>query len=114
MSLSLAVATEGSATVVRAAGRLDAVTAKTLENALAAPDVAASSRLVLDLSGIDYVSSFGLRVILMTAKRHGVPGKRFAVAGMTKPVADVFTMSGFHKVITMAETTDAAVALVQA
>ena len=60
---------QGSATVLEVAGRLDGATSDTLLATLQEIIATAPSQLILDLSGMDYVSSAGLRVLLMAAKQ---------------------------------------------
>ena len=56
--------------------------------------------LVLDLAGLDYVSSAGLRVLLKAAKEARAAGSRFALAGLRPAVREVFEVSGFFAVLT--------------
>ena len=60
---------EGDIVVVVVVGRLDPVTASQLEPPLLAAAEPPTRGLVLDLGGVDYVSSAGLRVLLMAGKR---------------------------------------------
>jgi anti-anti-sigma factor len=74
-------------------GRVDGVTSAELENKVVSLLNAGHSRLVLDLARVDYVSSAGLRVFLMAAKRlkgHG----RIVFAGLQEPVRQVFNLTG--------------------
>ena len=52
-------------------------------------------RLVLDLAGVDYVSSAGLRVFLMTAQRMEEADGKLGLAGVQELIKDVFDMAGF-------------------
>ncbi len=54
-------------TIVALTGRLDSMTAPDVEQRLLARATEASVNLVLDLSGLDYISSAGLRVIWLVA-----------------------------------------------
>lgn len=79
-------------------GRLDAVTAPDWEAKLL--QLAESSGGVqLDLSGLEYISSAGLRLILMLAKRLQAQGHSLSVSGMNDNVRHVFEMSGFLQII---------------
>lgn len=61
---------QGPVTIVAPpGGRLDSATAKTFEDDLLARVSAGSCALVVDFARLDYISSAGLRVILMAAKR---------------------------------------------
>ena len=57
-----------AATVIEVAGRLDTSTAPVLDKTIA-EDVSEGSALVLDLKGLEYISSAGLRVLLSAQKK---------------------------------------------
>lgn len=90
-------------------GRLDGVTSKTLDAHLNEQFAAGVSRLVLDLAKVDYVSSFGLRLVLLAAKKLNGPGKRFGVCCLTENVRQTFTISGFSSIIAIHDTVEDAV-----
>ena len=79
-------------------GRLDTMTAPELEAELKASLPAADS-LVLDFSGLDYISSAGLRVLLSMQKRVMTDGS-LVFRNVQPDVMDVFEMTGFSKLLT--------------
>jgi anti-anti-sigma factor len=97
-----------NAKVVRAAGRIDGVSAAGFETTVLACLDSLPGRLVLDLSGVEYVSSAGLRAVLMAAKRAKNTGCTLAVCGLREPVREVFEVSGFGTVIALYSTVDEA------
>ena len=96
-------------TVVVVAGKLDAVTAQKFDKTVGPLIEGGAVRLVLDFSRLDYLSSAGLRVLLMTAKRIKAKGGQLRVAGMQGAAREVFEISGFHTVFAMDDSVDAAV-----
>ena len=54
------------------------------------------SSIVLDLSGLEYVSSAGLRCFSLAAKQARAQGSKIVVAGMTPLVAEIFQISRFN------------------
>ena len=88
------------ATVLRASGRLDGTATadfeKTVLDAMAA---AGKGRVVIDMLGVDYVSSAGLRSLLLAAKRAKGSGQAFSVAALSPSVREVFEISGFGSII---------------
>ena len=56
-------------------------------------------KLILDLGGVDYISSAGIRVIVKA--RQQVGGDKFALRNITPNVTDVLKMTGFLRVITI-------------
>ncbi|HCE44969.1 MAG TPA: anti-sigma factor antagonist [Lentisphaeria bacterium] len=83
-------------------GRLDAVTASAAEAAINRTIDSGASNLVLDLSGLDYVSSAGLRVLLVTAKKLSRQNGKIVLCGLQNTVREVFTISGFLSIFPVA------------
>ncbi len=55
--------------------------------------------LVLDFAGVDYISSVGLRVLMIAAKQTRGNGARIAVAALQPVVAEIFAISRFDHVL---------------
>lgn len=68
----------------------------------------AGDRLVIDLSGVNYMSSAGLRVLARAAKEAQGLSLDLAVAGLQDTVAEIFAISRFNKLFKVFETTEAA------
>jgi anti-sigma B factor antagonist len=85
---------EGSATVLEVVGRLDAATSDTLLATLQEIIAEAPSQVVLDLREMDYVSSAGLRVLLIAAKQVRNRPTRLTLCALRPNVAEVFEISG--------------------
>ena len=56
-------------TIIEVSGRLDTITAPELEKAIA-EDIDGTKNLVLDIKGVEYISSAGLRVLLAAQKKY--------------------------------------------
>ena len=80
-------------------GKLDATTAKTFEDKILAEIEAGDRRLVIDLSQLDYVSSAGLRVFLVAAKRLRSRDGKIALCSLQEHVQRVFDLSGFSSIL---------------
>lgn len=91
---------EGDVVILGLVGRLDTATAADLDFA-ADPHVDGPTRLLLDLAGIQYVSSAGLRIVLMIAKKLQKSGGRLVLCCMTSAVREVFDLAGFSKILTI-------------
>ncbi|MFC5406965.1 STAS domain-containing protein [Cohnella soli] len=96
------------ATVLRIEGRLDGNHAQAAEATFSALAGEGRSRFVFDFSDMTYISSAGLRVVLVAAKKVRSMQGRMICAGMTEQVRDVFEMSGFLSILETAETTEEA------
>jgi stage II sporulation protein AA (anti-sigma F factor antagonist) len=70
-------------------------------------------KIVLDFSGVDYISSAGLRVVLWLAKRLKEHAGALALYGLRKNVLDIFEMCGFVDILTIVENREAALAKIQ-
>ncbi len=95
-------------------GRLDAMTAPTAEAELARAVDAGDGRLVLDLSGLDYISSAGLRILLTPAKRVARAEGRLVLFGLQPQVREVLEISGLLPIFKVAADASAAASLMEA
>jgi len=94
----------GNALVVRPSGRLDGSTAADFERTLLARLDTSPRQLVLDLAELEYVSSAGLRAILVAAKRGRTTGCNVAVCRARPHIREVFEVSGFGSVVSLHDT----------
>jgi len=79
-------------------GRLDASNASALEERVLALINSGERRIVFDLAQLDYISSAGLRVLLVAAKRLGAADGQLALAGLRDSVREVFEIAGFSSI----------------
>lgn len=86
---------KGDYLVVHASGRMDATTAGEFEAQCDAWVAADEKQVVVEMGGIEYISSAGLRSILTSAKKLKAIGGEMRFAGLSGMVADVFKVSGF-------------------
>ena len=83
-------------------GRIDHGAARQFEESLLPLlDAAAPGQggVLLDFSGVDYISSVGLRVLMIAAKQTRGNGARIAVAALQPVVAEIFAISRFDHVL---------------
>ncbi len=97
--MQLEEATEDGVAVLSLSGRLDAMTVPSIEQQLLQAAAHRRPGLVLDLSGLDYTSSAGLRLLLRTAKQARAAGVRIALAALRPTVGEVLAVSGFSSII---------------
>jgi anti-anti-sigma factor len=99
------------ATVLQLSGRLDGTTSAATDTKLA-DAVGRSPTLVLDMSGLGYISSAGLRVLLKAAKQAQTAKQKLLLAGLQPSVKQVFEISGFSTLFaTFANREDALASL---
>lgn len=80
-------------------GRLDTTTAPALEKTLR-DDVGEAARLVLDLKGLEYISSAGLRVLLAARKKMQKVGS-MKLVHVCEDVMEILEMTGFADILTI-------------
>jgi anti-anti-sigma factor len=92
------------------AGRIDLSNAEAFKDALLAALAAAKTALVLDLSQIEYVSSAGLRSLMIAAKTAGKRSVAVGVAALRPVPKEIFAISRFHLVVPCFDTVREALA----
>lgn len=105
---------EGPVTVIAPAGRIDTGTAPEAEAAIEAALAGGARRLLVDLSGVPYVSSMGLRILLLAAKRLQGPDERFGLSGLAPEVEKVMRLTGFSSILSIYPDRGSAIAALSA
>ena len=85
--------------VVELEGRLDTTTAPMLDKVIQ-ENTEGVTALIFDLTGLEYISSAGLRVILTAQKKMQKLGK-MKVRNVREEIMDVFEMTGFADILTI-------------
>ena len=101
---------EDGATIVAVAGSVDAVTSPRLSEALQAAVTGGGQRVVVDLAGVTYISSAGLRAILSGVKAARTAGGDLVVAAAQPRVRNVFELAGLTTIVAFHDEVAAAVA----
>lgn len=85
---------------VRPQGRIDTTTAPAFQQAVLEllPGTTAAD---IDLTDVDYISSAGLRALLVLQKACQKDGAKMRVLNVAPAVMDVFSMTGFDKVLSI-------------
>ncbi|MDD3518181.1 MAG: STAS domain-containing protein [Chromatiales bacterium] len=105
--------TVGDVLVVKPGGRLDSNTSPSFEKHLL-ERLEGTTSLIVDFADLDYISSAGLRVLLMAAKRAKQTNGRMIICNLRGPIREVFEISGFMSILTVCDDRDAALAKVAA
>jgi len=99
----------GDILILQIIGKLDSSTSKDLEEKILSIIASSQGKLVIDLSQLDYVSSAGLRVFLLAAKRmDGAKGKMI-LCSLKDAVKQVFDIAGFSSLLTLTASTEEAI-----
>jgi anti-anti-sigma factor len=89
-------------------GGIEGTNAAAAESDLKALLAESGPNLVFDLAGIDYLSSAGLRVVLVAAKSSRAGGGKTVLAGARPAVQEILKMSGFDRIVESAPTVEEA------
>ena len=96
---------EGNETVIKLVGRLDTITSREHESELLdvwkEPDTNAPKDVCVDCSGLEYVSSAGLRLFLVMQKTATATKGNLRLTGMRPEVRDIFFVTGFNAIFTI-------------
>ena len=84
-------------TIIEIIGRLDTTTAPSLDKTIN-EDIGDTKNLILDVKGMEYISSAGLRVFLGAQKKMQKIGS-MKVINVCEEVMDVFEMTGFADIL---------------
>lgn len=99
------------ATVARLIGRMDIDGAQAVDQRLSIL-ANTKSALVLDVSGVSFIASMGLRSLMTCARALGAKGGKLAIAGAAPNVLKVLETSGMGQIAPLAATVDDAVAAI--
>jgi anti-anti-sigma factor len=98
----------GSTAVAVVDGRIDSANAKDFDEELSAIIDRGVSGLVVDCGGLNYVSSAGLRVLLITIRKTNEAGGGLALCSVPDHIREVLEVSGFVRLTKVFATADEA------
>jgi anti-sigma B factor antagonist len=90
-------------------GKLDTTVAKTFEERMLAHIKAGDGRFIIDLAQLEYISSAGLRVFLLAAKRLDRENGKIVLCALKDPVREVFDIAGFSSLFPVYGSHDEAI-----
>ena len=91
-------------------GRLEGSSSEELQDALESALTASDRALILDLKDLSYISSAGLRVILLTSKKLLDRDAHFGLCSVPETVLEVLRMSGFDNFLSIHDDREGALA----
>ena len=94
--------------VVTVEGRMDAVSAPEFESFLNDLIAEGALRIIVDFEALDYISSAGLRSVLITAKKLQGKNGNILIVSLRNTVKEIFEISGFSTIIPIYDSLDAA------
>lgn len=107
--MDLNILTEGAIKIIEIEGKLDSASAQDAEDKVR--DVLLPEcRILLDMRSCSFVSSAGLRALLMVAKRIKTVGGAGVMCGVSLEIREVMEMTGFEDLFAMYDSMDDAIA----
>lgn len=100
----------GGTLVVMLSGRLDSTTAPEFERHIIGRIESGRNEVVIDFGALEFISSAGLRVMLMAAKRVKAGDGRLSLCALNANIAKVFEISGFLAIFAIYPDSGAALA----
>ncbi len=91
----------GDTFVVTAKGRLDGSASTPFTEKVGALLTNESPKLLIDLAGVDFVSSAGLRAVLVLLKKVKAAGGSFALCAVQEQVREVLDITGFTAMLSI-------------
>ncbi len=110
--MDIAIRTVVDVTVVEMAGELDAATAPVAQQQLL-PLAKAGSRILLDMTNVEYMSSAGLRMLLSTYRQLSSNDGRIVLVGVSEEIQDTMSVTGFINFFTIRQTLDEGLEVLQ-
>jgi anti-anti-sigma factor len=96
---------------VRPHGRIDSATGPAFERDVLQQIEGGHRRLLLDFVDLVYISSAGLRIVLLAAKRMKSAGGRLVLCSLNPQINEVFEISGFSRILDILPSRDAALSI---
>lgn len=87
-------------------GRIDGITSNELATYLINLIEKGNRKIILDFKGVNYLSSIGLRVLLVNQQKLKSVGGELNIFGLSPQIAEIFKMSGFLKIFTVIDDID--------
>jgi len=97
-----------SCIIVGIKGRLDTTNYGILEKKLMDMIEGQQHRIIVECSAMDYVSSSGLRILLMALKKITLAKGKFVLCGLQDNIREIFEISGFTNIFEIHPTRDEA------
>ena len=102
----------GNVVVLTAEGRVDSTSSAEFGARLDA-HTGQSAHMLLDMAGVEFVSSAGLRVLLMTLKKLRTGGRTLALCNLRPPILEVLEITGFNSLLVVYPDQETALAALQ-
>ncbi len=112
-TMHIAVTRQEDIAIVTVSGRLSSAMADQFQDRLMAELDDNPKALVVDFADLRFITSSGLRTLIVAAKRGSTDGYRVHLCGMAQAIHEVFEVSGLLRIFVIHPSLDAAMATVE-
>lgn len=109
MNMNIATRIEGGHIIATVQGEIDGKSAPTVQSELLAA-LQNGNRLLLDMQGVSYLSSAGLRMLLLLYRQVAAKKGRVVLVGVAEEIRDTMSMTGFINFFILAENRETGLA----
>lgn len=106
--MELVTSKQDGKNIIQIQGRLDATSSPELEKELLTLIEAGEKDYIADLASLEYISSVGLRIFLMVAKKAKSAGGKVVLCSLNEHVYEVFEIAGFTAIFPIFSNLDEA------
>ena len=106
----IAINRDTNALTVKVQGRIDGSNASEFQDRVKSIFTNEDKTVMMDMSELEYISSAGLRVVLMLAKLLEQRKVNFMIHSLSDSIKEVFEISGFDKIISVHDSRERALA----
>lgn len=107
--MNVLVASSADYTIVSVEGRIDTTNASEFEKPIMTVIEEGCTKLILDCSGLNYISSSGLRVFLVVQKKMSTIKGQFRLSNLQPGIREIFDISGFSSIFSVFPNKEAAI-----
>jgi len=98
--MELTIEKQGGITIIGLHGRLDTSNYIQFENKLL-EEISQGSSMLIDCAGLDYISSSGLRVLLLALKKAQQTSSKLALCSLQSGIMEIFRISAFDSIFSI-------------
>ncbi len=111
--MAVTIERQGDTIIAQVSGRVDGTNAAEFQDELIPVTDGSSQSVILDLGELSYISSAGLRVILLIARTFRAKEATFTICSPTESIREIFEISGFSQIIPIHNSQAEAVAALE-
>ena len=101
--MSITKTVENQETVISLSGRLDSNTSADFQKELEPVWEAGDTDIVINMEELNYISSAGLRILLLAEKKCKANKRHLTIKGANQSICEIFDITGFSGILTIVE-----------